>query len=158
MHAKKPFARPEAVLAYLLRYTHRVAIANSRLVSVNAETVSFRWKDYRLKGGQRHKLMSLATGLFLQPFLLHVLPWGFHCIRHYGFIANVRRKKNLARARELLAVTESKVDLISEHSAQTAVPKDSTYYCPDCGGPMIIIEVLARKQQARALPMQLGGV
>jgi predicted RNA-binding Zn-ribbon protein involved in translation (DUF1610 family) len=158
VYAKKPFAGPEAVLAYLSRYTHRVAIANSRLVSANAETVSFRWKDYRLKGGQRHKVMSLATGLFMQRFLLHVLPWGFHRIRHYGFIANVRRKKNLARARELLAVTEEKVDLISKHSAETAVPQESTYYCPDCGGPMIIIEVLARKQQARASPMQLGGI
>ena len=157
VYAKKPFAGPKAVLAYLSRYTHRVAIANSRLVAADAETVSFRWKDYRLKGAQRHKVMSLATGQFIQRFLLHVLPRGFHRIRHYGFIANVRRKANLARARELLAVTEAKVDLICPLSAETAVEQDSAFYCPECGAPMIIMEILARKQQPRASPIWSGG-
>jgi len=110
VYAKKPFAGPKAVLAYLSRYTHCVAITNSRLVAADAETVSFRWKDYRLKGTQCYKVMSLATGQFIQRFLLHVLPRGFHRIRHYGSIGNVRRKQNLARARELLAVAEAEAD------------------------------------------------
>ena len=158
VYAKKPFAGPKAVLSYLSRYTHRVAIANSRLVCADAETVSFRWKDYRLKETRRFKVMQLATGQFIQRFLLHVLPRGFHRIRHYGFIANVRRKDNLARARELLAVAEPTVDLMTERNTETAVQQDSAYYCPDCGGPMIILEVLTRKQQARASPMPLGGI
>ena len=157
VYAKKPFAGPKAVLAYLSRYTHRVAIANSRLVAADAETVSFRWKDYRLKGTQRYKVMSLATGQFIQRFLLHVLPRGFHRIRHYGFIANVRRKQNLARARELLAASEATTDPISTLPAETAVEQDSAFYCPECGAPMIIMEILARKQQPRASPIWSGS-
>ncbi|EPJ47598.1 MAG: putative transposase [Osedax symbiont Rs1] len=154
VYAKKPFAGPKAVLAYLSRYTHRVAIANSRLVSADAETVSFRWKDYRLKGSQRYKVMRLATGQFIQRFLLHVLPRGFHRIRHYGFIANVRRKENLARARVLLAVDETKPNLVISLSKETTAEQCSHYYCPDCGGPMIVLEVLIRKQQPRASPAE----
>jgi len=157
VYAKKPFAGPKAVLAYLSRYTHRVAIANSRLIAADAETVSFRWKDYRLKGTQRYKVMSLATGQFIQRFLLHVLPRGFHRIRHYGFIANVRRKDNLARARELLAASEATADPISKLPAETAVQQDSAFYCPECGAPMIVMEILARKQQPRASPAWSGG-
>ena len=153
VYAKKPFAGPKAVLAYLARYTHRVAIANSRLVSADSETVSFRWKDYRLKGPLRHKVMSLATGQFIQRFLLHVLPRGFHRIRHYGFIANVRRKENLTRARELLAVEEAILDPKLPLSKEAVVEQSSSFYCPDCGGPMIVLEVLMRKQQPRASPV-----
>ena len=153
VYAKKPFAGPKAVLAYLSRYTHRVAIANSRLVSADAETVRFRWKDYRLKGSQRYKVMRLTTDHFIQRFLLHVLPRGFHRIRHYGFIANVRRKENLARARELLAVDETRPDLVTSLSKETTVEQCSHFYCPDCGGPMIILEVLMRQQQPRASPV-----
>ena len=157
VYAKKPFAGPKAVLAYLSRYTHRVAIANSRLIAADAETVSFRWKDYRLKGIQRYKVMSLATGQFIQRFLLHVLPRGFHRIRHYGFIANVRRKQNLERARELLAASEATTGPIAPLPAATAVEQDSAFYCPQCGAPMIIMEILTRKQQPRASPAWSGG-
>jgi hypothetical protein len=102
VYAKRPFAGPEAVLAYLARYTHRVAIANSRLVALDEHGVTFRWKDYRTKGRVRHKTMTLAPAEFIRRFLLHVLPAGLHRIRHYGLIANTTRKDNLARARELL--------------------------------------------------------
>jgi hypothetical protein len=102
VYAKRPFAGPAAVLAYLSRYTHRVAIANSRLVAMDQGQVTFRWKDYRAKGRTRHKTMTLAAGEFMRRFLLHVLPSGFHRIRHYGLLANAGRREHLARARELL--------------------------------------------------------
>jgi len=92
VYAKRPFAGPEAVLAYLSRYTHRVAIANSRLVAIDEHGVAFRWKDYRAKGRTRHKTMTLAADEFMRRFLLHVLPGGFHRIRHYGLLANGSRK------------------------------------------------------------------
>jgi hypothetical protein len=154
VYAKKPFAGPKAVLAYLSRYTHRIAIANSRLVSADADTVSFRWKDYRLKGKKRSKVMSLTTNQFIQRFLLHVLPRGFHRIRHYGFIANVSRKANLARVRQLLAVDEETPDVIKPESSEKTVEQHSDIYCPDCGGVMIVVEELLRKQQPRASPAE----
>src|SRR4029450_2821567 len=98
-----PFAGPEAVLAYLSRYTHRVAISNSRLLGMDERGVSFRWKDYRAKGDARYKTMTLAATEFMRRFLLHVLPSGFHRIRHYGLLSNGARSSALARARELLA-------------------------------------------------------
>jgi predicted RNA-binding Zn-ribbon protein involved in translation (DUF1610 family) len=155
VYAKRPFAGPAAVLAYLSRYTHRVAIANSRLVAVDECGVTFKWKDYREGGATRHKTMTLATDEFMRRFLLHVLPSGFHRIRHYGLIANTRRRENLARARELLNVapivaTESNADAAGE-SAQP------TFVCPDCGAAMIVIETLARAQRIRA-PPSLRGV
>jgi hypothetical protein len=100
--AKRPFAGPEAVLAYLSRYTHRVAISNRRLVALDDNGVTFRWKDYRAKGRTRYKRMTLAADEFIRRFLLHVLPAGFHRIRHYGLFANGGRAENLARARQLL--------------------------------------------------------
>jgi hypothetical protein len=102
VYAKPPFGGPEAVLAYLSRYTHRVAISNSRLVSADAATVAFRWKDYRIKQGDRQKVMRLATGEFIRRFLIHVLPDGFHRIRHYGLLASATRKANIAKIRALL--------------------------------------------------------
>ena len=102
VYAKRPFAGPEQVLAYLSRYTHRVAISNSRLVSLDDRGVTFRWKDYRAKGRTRYKTMTLATAEFMRRFLLHVLPSGFHRIRHYGLLANAKRKTHIATARELL--------------------------------------------------------
>ena len=99
VYAKRPFAGPEAVLAYLSRYTHRVAISNSRLVALDERGVTFRWKDYRAKGRTRHKTMTLGAEEFMRRFLLHVLPGGFHRIRHYGLLANGSRKANLATAR-----------------------------------------------------------
>jgi predicted RNA-binding Zn-ribbon protein involved in translation (DUF1610 family) len=154
VYAKKPFAGPKAVLAYLSRYTHRIAIANSRLVSADADTVSFRWKDYRLKGRKRSKVMSLTTNQFIQRFLLHVLPRGFHRIRHYGFIANVSRKENLAHIRQLLAVTEEIPDNKKAQSSEEAMEQHSSFYCPECGGAMIVVEILIRKQQPRASPAE----
>ena len=102
VYAKRPFAGPAAVLAYLSRYTHRVAISNRRLVAFDERGVSFRWKDYRAKGKTRYKTMTLSANEFMRRFLLHVLPGGFHRIRHYGLLANAARRNNLARARELL--------------------------------------------------------
>jgi len=104
VYAKRPFAGPAAVLAYLSRYTHRVAIANSRLIALDERGVTFKWKDYRATGRTRHKTMTLKTDEFMRRFLLHVLPSGFHRIRHYGLIANSGRRENLARARKLLNV------------------------------------------------------
>lgn len=107
VYAKQPFAGPEAVLAYLSRYTHRVAIANSRLIALDERGVTFRWKDYRDKARPdrpRQKTMTLSTDEFMRRFLLHVLPTGFHRIRHFGLIANNGRKERLALARELLCV------------------------------------------------------
>ena len=144
VYAKRPFAGPEAVLAYLSRYTHRVAIANSRLIGFDDQSVTFRWKDYRAakaKGyRERWKTMTLATDEFIRRFLLHVLPQGFHRIRHYGLFANGGRAENLARARQLLAVqtqqdeTEPGVDEDDRQRQSLAQP------CPSCGGRMIVIE------------------
>ena len=104
VYAKRPFAGPAAVLAYLSRYTHRVAIANSRLLAMDERGVTFRWKDYRAKGSTRHKTMTLDPDEFMRRFLLHVLPGGFHRIRHYGLLANAGRREHLAQARQLLHV------------------------------------------------------
>src|SRR6202162_960522 len=103
VYAKPPFAGPEAVLAYLSRYTHRVAISNRRLISFNKTGVTFRYKDYRRDGHERQRVMTLAPHEFIHRFLLHVLPRGFHRIRHYGLLASSARKASIARARELLA-------------------------------------------------------
>ncbi len=155
VYAKRPFAGPAAVLAYLSRYTHRVAIANSRLRTLDERGVTFNWKDYRTAGATRYKTMTLSTDEFMRRFLLHVLPSGFHRIRHYGLIANTGRRENLARVRELLNVapiikSESSVDESSAESAK------STFICPDCGAAMIIVAILARKPQIRAPPKRRG--
>jgi predicted RNA-binding Zn-ribbon protein involved in translation (DUF1610 family) len=153
VYAKSPFAGPAAVLAYLSRYTHRVAIANSRLIALDERGVTFRWKDYRASGHKRHKTMSLRTDEFMRRFLLHVLPGGFHRIRHYGLIANTGRRENLARARELLHVAPAE-------SNTTDVPAESvqpTFVCPDCGAAMIIVEVLVRGQMIRGPPHHRGA-
>jgi len=140
VYAKEPFAGPEAVLAYLSRYTHRVAISNSRLVSADQRGVTFRCKDYRLKGAARYKTMTLPIHEFIRRFLIHVLPKRFHRIRHYGFLANGNRAANLARARALLALPGR------DHAATPASPDTSDepspnpHPCPHCGGPMVIIE------------------
>jgi hypothetical protein len=153
VYAKRPFAGPGAVLAYLARYTHRVAIANSRLIALDEHGVTFKWKDYRTKGKTKYKTMTLGTGEFMRRFLLHVLPSGFHRIRHYGLIANAGRRENLARARELLNVPPDVDDEAGTGAAESGQP---TYVCPDCGAPMIIIETFARGQPIRA-PPQLRG-
>ena len=151
VYAKRPFAGPAAVLAYLLRYTHRVAISNSRLVALDERGVTFRWKDYRAKGHTQHKTMTLSADEFMRRFLLHVLPSGFHRVRHYGLISNGERKTNLAKVRALLNVAAD--DSTPEQNAQaTAESVAPTFVCPDCGAPMRIIETLVRGQPIRAPP------
>ncbi len=152
VYAKRPFAGPEAVLAYLSRYTHRVAISNQRLLTLDERGVTFRWKDYRAKGRTRHKTMTLETGEFMRRFLLHVLPGGFHRIRHYGLIANGGRRSNLARARELLAVPASTVPSEPEAAENIARASRPTFVCPDCGAPMLIVETWIRRSSIRAPP------
>jgi hypothetical protein len=151
VYAKRPFAGPAAVLAYLSRYTHRVAISNSRLVALDERGVTFCWKDYRAKGKTRHKTMTLSPDEFMRRFLLHVLPSGFHRIRHYGLLANGERKSNLAKVRTLLNVKPDAGTQLqgTEVTSASAVP---TFVCPDCGAPMTIIETFARGQCIRAPP------
>jgi hypothetical protein len=150
VYAKRPFAGPEAVLAYLSRYTHRVAISNSRLICCDERGVTFKWKDYRAKQRDRYKTMTLATDEFIRRFLIHVLPAGFHRIRHYGLFANHVRARQLSRLRELLA--KHSADAVAPTPAVVADdPTISTYTCPDCGAPMIIIETFV-KQIPRAPP------
>jgi hypothetical protein len=152
VYAKRPFAGPAAVLAYLSRYTHRVAIANSRLVSLDEHGVTFNWKDYRAQGATRYKTMTLSASEFMRRFLLHVLPSGFHRIRHYGLIANAGRSENLAKARELLHV----VPVPAKDETVSAELVQPTFVCPDCGAAMIVIETLLRQPQIRAPPPLRG--
>jgi hypothetical protein len=152
VYAKRPFAGPEAVLAYLSRYTHRIAISNRRLVSADPVTVAFKYKDYRVDGLARFKTMTLATGEFIRRFLSHVLPKGFHRIRHYGLLANGNRADAVAKARELLAmpppieVPEPTSD--ADDNAERAHPRP----CPCCGSRMLVIEVFARGETPRHAP------
>lgn len=151
VYAKRPFAGPAAVLAYLSRYTHRVAISNRRLIALDERGVTFRWKDYRAKGRTRYKTMTLAADEFMRRFLLHVLPGGFHRIRHYGLIANAERKENLARARELLHVMPD-LDRQPEEADAPDSSVQPIFLCPDCGAAMLIIDTFARGQPIRAPP------
>ncbi|HEU0146588.1 MAG TPA: IS91 family transposase [Bradyrhizobium sp.] len=146
VYAKRPFGGPQAVLAYLSRYTHRVAIANSRLTACDRTGVTFRWKDYRAEGRERQKVMTLATGEFIRRFLIHVLPQGFHRIRHYGLLASSTRADNVARARELLAVSKP------EDQPTGAVIDPGKLNCPCCGSRMIVIEVFERGATPRYRP------
>ena len=154
VYAKPPFGGPKAVLAYLSRYTHRVAISNHRLVSADAGTVAFRWKDYRIKRGDRLKVMRLATPEFIRRFLIHVLPPGFHRIRHTGFLANGIRRDRIRKIRHLLDA-EPEPDL-APGDAETADSADQKMHqpCPKCGGVMIVIETFIRGQtpNSRAPP------
>jgi hypothetical protein len=144
VYAKRPFGGPEAVLAYLSRYTHRVAIANSRLVAVDDTSVTFRWKDYRAKGRERAKQMTLAADEFIRRFLLHVLPNGFHRIRPYGLFANGGRAENIARARQLLNAPATQNEPDAADGSHEDEPSTLSYPCPCCGGRMIIIERFER--------------
>jgi hypothetical protein len=148
---RPPFAGPETVLAYLSRYTHRIAISNRRLVSFDERGVTFRYKDYRAQHRYRWKSMTLVTDEFIRRFLLHVLPRRFHRIRHYGLFANAQRKKNLAQARVLLNQPPPSLPVDDD---ATEKPSRCPYTCPTCGGPMIVIEVLAPNHAPRAPPPQ----
>ena len=154
VYAKRPFAGPQAVLAYLSRYTHRVAISNSRLLAMDEHGVTFRWKDYRAKGKKRYKPMTLSPEEFMRRFLLHVLPGGFHRIRHYGLLANGNRKTNLALARELLHVVPTQAALVSndEQAGQAPIAAPPAFVCRHCGHAMIILQTFVRGDSIRAPP------
>jgi hypothetical protein len=155
VYAKRPFAGPQAVLAYLSRYTHRVAISNSRLIAMDERGVTFRWKDYRVKnsakGRTRHKAMTLDPGEFMRRFLLHVLPGGFHRIRHYGLLANGSRKASLALAREVLCEPASAVAPAGGEDLGITQP---SFVCMHCGRAMVILQTFTRGQTIRAPPME----
>ena len=151
VYSKRPFAGPKAVLAYLSRYTHRVAISNSRLIAADAESVTFKVKDYRIEGPGRYTTMTLGVGEFIRRFLIHVLPKGFHRIRHYGLLASGVREGNLALARELLQVT-SIADPEDEAAADHATGSALATPCPCCGGRMIVIETFETRCQPRHAP------
>jgi len=146
VYAKPPFAGPAAVLAYLSRYTHRVALSNRRLIALDERGVTFRYKDYRREGSERYRVMTLPTDEFIRRFLLHVLPRGFHRIRHYGLLASGGRRDNLARARELLATPPP------PEPDEAPEPSDHRPPCPCCGGRMLILETFERYAQPRAPP------
>jgi Putative transposase/Transposase zinc-binding domain len=145
---QEPFGGPEQVLRYMARYTHRVAIANSRLVAIDHEGVSFKWKDYRVDGPERIKVMTLAPEEFIRRFLIHVLPAGFHRIRHYGLLASSQRRQNIARARQLLNVPAPQPQ---PATAENVPPADSASLrpCPCCSGRMFVIEVFTRGRTPR---------
>ena len=149
VYAKPPFAGPEAVLAYLARYTHRVAISNRRLIAFDEGGVTFRYKDYRRSGADRQQVMTLAGDEFIRRFLLHNLPRGFHRIRHYGLLAGSTRKAHLERARQLLAVAPPAAD------EMPIEPPDARPLCPCCGGRMIVIEIFERRYQPRGPPANI---
>ena len=153
VYAKRPFAGPSAVLAYLSRYTHRVAISNSRLLAMDEHGVTFRWKDYRAKGKARRKTMTLSAEEFMRRFLLHVLPSGFHRIRHYGLLANSSRKCNLALAHELLHVAPAAAGL-NDNTAAEQRRERPTFVCWRCGSAMLVVETLVRTRPIRAPPHQ----
>ena len=149
VYAKEPFAGPKAVLAYLSRYTHRIAISNSRLIRADADHVTFRVKDYRISGPKRQTTMTLSTPEFIRRFLIHVLPRGQHRIRHYGFFGNGNRAANIAKIREMLRATAPEPDhaeITDDQSRILAIP------CPCCGGRLVLIDAFDPQQQPRAPP------
>jgi hypothetical protein len=168
VYAKRPFGGPDAVLAYLSRYTHRIAIANSRLVAFDGHRVTFKWKDYRAKGDARYELMTLdptgqARGLkahdeFIRRFLIHVLPEGFHRIRHYGLFANANRAANIALARRLLGVPDPAPSSGESNAVDGAHQDEDWNTCPCCGGRVVIIETFEPGCQPRHWPAPTIGL
>jgi hypothetical protein len=148
VYTKRPLAGPEAVLAYLSRYTHRVAISNRRLIAADAKTVTFKVKDYRIDGPGRYKTMTLDTDEFIRRFLIHVLPTGFHRIRHYGLLASGVKADNLALARKLLDAAPPAPEP-EDIAAEPATPLTP---CPCCGAAMRIIEVFTAGEPAPHRP------
>ena len=153
VYAKRPFGGPGAVLAYLSRYTHGIAIANSRLVAFDGTRVTFRWKDYRAKPEARYKLMTLDVDEFIRRFLIHVLPDGFHRIRHYGLFANANRAGNIALARRLLGVPDPARSNGANDGTENRHEDPEWNTCPCCGGRMIIIETFQPGCQPRQWPI-----
>ena len=149
------------MLAYLARYTHRVAISNSRLVGLDERGVTFRYKDYRRNGQARYRTMTLEPDEFIRRFLLHVLPKGFHRIRHYGLLASATCKANIARAKELIAAPLPAIDPPTEHDdadLTAGAAADHRPPCPCCGGRMIIVESFGRGGAPRAPPSPQAAV
>jgi hypothetical protein len=144
VYAKQPFAGPQAVLAYLSRYTHRVAISNHRLIAHDESGVTFQWKDYRTKHCVRYKPMTLSTDEFIRRFLIHVLPKGFHRIRHYGLLANPVRRDKLAQLRHALNAP----DATSEHDVEISATPSPTFVCRTCGTPLQIVEILSPRMRS----------
>jgi Putative transposase len=147
-----PLRGTEGVLRYLARYTHRVAISNRRLIACDQKGVTFKWKDYRLEGRERYKIMTLATHEFIRRLLMHVLPAGFHRIRYYGLLASGKRAENIARARELLTLSILPIDAIKAATTNADQPQAPERRCPCCGGRMMIIERLERGSTPRYQP------
>ena len=153
VYSKRPFAGPEQVLAYLSRYTHRVAISNSRLIAAGATGVTFRYKDYRIKAPGRYKTMTLEPGEFIRRFLMHVLPKGFHRIRHCGLLASGTKTETIARARELIAAATPAQTAQKQQAPDSAAATDKpTHPCPCCGGRTNIIETFKRGSTPRYRP------
>jgi hypothetical protein len=152
VYSKRPFGGPEAVLAYLSLYTHRIAISNSRLITFDDASVTFRWKDYRANESERTKVMTLASDEFIRRFLIHVLPGGFHRIRHYGLFANAGRADNIAQARQLLDISAAHVEHGDAGGTDDAEPHTPVHRCPCCGGRMIVIETFLRGCAPRHRP------
>jgi hypothetical protein len=150
VYAKRPFAGPKAVLAYLSRYTHRVAISNRRLIALDQRSVTFKVKDYRIDGPGRYTTMTLDVGEFIRRFLIHVLPKGFHRIRHYGLFASTNRAETIARARELLGLPASAAEEAVD--VDPAAAQALAHPCPCCGGRMIVIETFEAGCQPRHRP------
>jgi hypothetical protein len=151
VYAKRPFAGPAAVLTYLSRYTHGVAISNQRLLALDERGVTFSWKDYRATGKARQKTMTLRADEFMRRFLLHVLPGSLHRILHCGLLANAGRREHLARARELRHVVPAAQPPALVEAPVAIFPP--TFVCPHCGAAMIIIETFVRGEPIRAPPM-----
>ena len=158
VYAKRPFGGSDAVLAYLSRYTHRIAIANSRLVAFDSERVTFKWKDYRAKSAARYKLMTLDADEFIRRFLIHVLPDGFHRIRHYGLFANANRAANIALARRLLGAPDAALSSSESDDADSGQKEQQWNTCPSCRGRMVIIETFEPGCQPRLWPVPAIGL
>ena len=156
VYAKEPFAGPKAVLAYLSRYTHRVAISNNRLIRMDQRGVTFRVKDYRVKGSARHTTMTLQIAEFIRRFLIHVLPKGQHRIRHYGFFGNGNRAANIDLIRNLLRAKAPDAGCNNDDANKNAdeQPRVLPLPCPCCGGRLIIIEAFAPNHHPRQYPGQ----
>ncbi len=154
VYAKRPFAGPDQVLSYLARYTHRIAISNSRITAYDGTRVTFRVKDYRREGQARFASMTLAASEFARRFLQHVLPNGLHRIRHVGLLANTQRRAAIAKARSLLADRMPPPDPISEPTPATQMPAPGPAPCPCCGGRMVLVELVTPASQLKRQPQE----